>query len=225
MTKRFVYSNFSKFSLSAFMAKVSSIQDLLSHPTFQTITPTPAEVLELLVQLRSLAHKTMSGNYLVRGERDQVREKIERMLDRQCYAVNALACGDFAILSISGFPVNRLRKTIPVPTTPVVKELSLTADRGCLELKLIGCKQARQYIIEVLKKDGTMAMRHVSTCLHTVISQLPVSMVLNMRVQAENSAGKSQWSPNLSFMIVESNGLSGLLQGYSKSNDKGMHAA
>jgi hypothetical protein len=225
MTKRFVYSNFSKLSIPNFLSKIYSIQQALSVPMFESIVPAPAEVFVVYEQMKQLAIQTTHRNYQVKGVRDALRQKLEYMLDQQCYAVNAMGCGDMSIISLSGFPVNRLRSAPSAPQKPAIKEFSITPDQTGLEIQILGCKQARQYIIEVLKKDGTMAMRHVSTRLRTVITQLPSDVELNLRVQAENSAGKSQWSPNLSFMIVESNGLSGLLQGYSQSNDKGMHAA
>lgn len=210
MKKRFALDNFSKRSISNFIYKAGSIQSALSESMFSTITPAPSEVLPLINEMKQLANQTELGNYLCKARRDTVRQEIERMLTRQCFSVNALAAGDMIILLQSGFDINKVPTAVPLPNLPVIKTIALGSADNSVDVQIMGCRQARNYIIEIRDINNNLIREASSTRMMANVTGLPSGIMLRARVYAENASGRSLWTVYYSFMLNSIDGNMGL---------------
>jgi hypothetical protein len=201
MKKRYVIFNLARVGYSAFLSKTRKIQEMLAAPMFNSITPTPGEVMPLIENLQAVWNQTDAGNLLLRGERDTIRYQIEDMMARQCLAVNALAYGDMNILLNCGFELNKVATSQPLPDCPIIQGLSVTGTSGEILVDLKGCKQAAYYVLEVRDMNGQLIREGTSSRVKAKVDGMMSGEPLQVRAQAYNATGKSLWTVYYPFML------------------------
>lgn len=201
MKRRYVIFEVVRLGYAAFLSKSRKIQEMLAAPLFNSITPTPGEVMPLIDNLQALWNQTDAGNYLLKSERDTLRKTIESMMRKQCFAVNAFANGDMDILSVSGFEANKVPGAVPAPSCPIIANVLASVNAGEVIVRLIGSKHADYRIAQVRDKEGNLIQESTSQRAKFEVSGLPMDTLLNIRVQAHNANGKSAWSVDYPFMI------------------------
>jgi hypothetical protein len=211
MQNRFVKISFSKLSNPSFIVKSRSIQSALSDPMFAAVLPSPAEVFPLIDELEHLNILTSMGNKMVKSQRDSLREEINQMMVRQVMSVNSIGANDLSFLKKSGFELNAVPTAAPVPTTPLVKKVVQGVNEGSAKVIFFGCKYASFYLLEVRDAQNRVIGDVSSTRKQADITGLPTNQILQIRVRAHNSTGKSFWSVDYPFMLVNLNGRTGLL--------------
>lgn len=182
-----------------FLGKVREIQTALSAPLFSTIDPTPATVIPLLDQLQLLWAQTKMGNQLVRGERDELRELITNLLERQALAVNYLADGSMNILLNCGFDISKEDEPTPGPETAVIKAIE-PLQAGEVIFKLKTDPFAEYYQAKVTGPNNFMKW-HTSLHPKMKVPDLLMGVTLTVVVRAVNNKGIGQWSVSGNFVL------------------------
>ncbi len=199
MKKRYVTLSFKKMGYNDFLDKVREIQSFLSAPMFSTIVPTPAEVIPLLDQLQVVWIQTKAGNRLLRGERDDLRELITNLLERQALAVNYLADGSMNILLNCGFDISKEEEPRPVPETVMIKAIE-PLQAGEVIIKIKTDPFAEYYQAKITGPNGFTKWY---TSLHPKmkVPDLLMGVTLTVVVRSVNNKGIGQWSVSGNFVL------------------------
>jgi hypothetical protein len=201
MKKRYAIFNFGRLSYGGFISKAIAVQEALAAPMFNTIQPSAAEVMPMINNLQGLWTLSEHRNYQSKGVRDALRYQIEDMLKQQCYYVNALANGNMDLLSFCGFELNKVPSSQPLPLRPIIKDISTTGVGGEVLVSLQGSRQTKYFVLETRDAQGSLIREATSTRVKAKVSDLPVGVLLSVRVQAFNAKGRSPWTVDFPFMI------------------------
>lgn len=198
MKKKYVTLSFKKMGYNDFLDKVREIQTFLSTPMFNTIQPTPAEVIPLLDQLQSVWTQTKAGNRLLIGERDELRLLITSMLERQALAVNYLADGNMNILLNSGFDLDKTPVQAPVPAQGnIIAVVSLPGGVAAVDTQRID--GADWYQARITGPNNFVKWQ-TGKYPKFKVTDLPTGVTLQAEVRAVNYRGEGEWSQPLGFV-------------------------
>lgn len=185
--------------LAKFITKSRNIQNNLSNPLFNTVTPTPAEVLPLIEQLAVYEARIELKDHSVTGPCKALVKQVKAMLAQQATCVNAIADGNIDILSIPGFELNKIPVNKAIPDYGVIMNISTTFDGQAI----VVCKTlefAERYEFEF---SGAGGFHRDEESYHTKlkISDLPSDVEIKVRARGINRRGVGDWGPSMSFKI------------------------
>ncbi len=183
----------------AFILKARTIQGRLANPTFNTVYPTPSDVIPLLDQLQIYAAQSEIRDYSRVGAARLLRKQIKGMLTQQAAYVNAIANGNEEILSLSGFALSKVPVSRPVPEYGTIASIEFSFGQEAI----MSCNvldNVDRYQFEI---NGTNGYHAVIDSYHTKIkaSHLPLGVELKVRVRGINRRGTGDWGPSTSFRI------------------------
>jgi hypothetical protein len=199
MRKRYVLLSYKKLAMDGFLGAARKIQEALINPVFSSVLPTPAEVTVYIDNLQALVNQIRNGNKALLHERDNVRNAITEMLDRQALYVNQIANSDMTILGVSGFDVNKLPEKHGVPQAPKTLNVAHTGPAAA-ELKSERIANADVLEYEVDGPDG-FCKRFIRKTAKIQLSDLPVGVILKATVRGINSYGEGPWSESVTFTV------------------------
>jgi len=189
-------------TLIQFIAKATLVQTQLQDAMFSAITPTPAEVLPMVAQLKELYNETERRNYSRIATREEVFEELKRLFARQCMAVNGLAQGDIYILEKSGFDLARKASNPGIAEPPVGISVNRGMEAWHVKVRFGRVPSRHYYEVHVTDAAGN---NHHYTCRNTtcIITDLAPNQQIQVRVRAINSCGEGMYSCTTSYYISQ----------------------
>lgn len=166
---------------------------------FSTIEPAPAVVLPVIVHLQDVSEQVRNGNRLLIGLREELKETVTNMLERQVQAINFLADGSMTILTQCGFKLDKERTPTPVPERGVVVNVEdKTSGTAIFELKVLQFCKFYELII-----TGPNGYERVESSPFNIIklANLPESVRLSVVARGVNRKGEGDWSAPLKFVV------------------------
>lgn len=182
-----------------FLERGREMQTGLSNPVFNTVQPTPGEVLPYLDNFQALLTETNSGNRTLIPERDALRQEITEMYYKQGLCVNMIAAGDLTILRLSNFEITKEPQKHGVPQEPKTLNVAHTGPAAA-ELKSERIANADVLEYEVDGPDG-FCKRFIRKTSKLKLSDLPVGVTLKATVRGINSYGEGPWSESVTFTV------------------------
>lgn len=199
---RKVKYNMRDISNSEFLLRTRAIQGHLSQPMFDTITPSPSEVLPLLEQLEILMQKVMNGDASYVPQRNELRTSIRKMVSRQCQGVNSLSGGEVTILEQSGFELYKEREARPVPRQVSVVEVANGNNSGEVKLEFSKPKYADSYIVQMsIAVEDDWKTVATTNQRKLVLYHVPEKEYAYFRVAAFNNRGMGEWSNTVRLVV------------------------
>lgn len=182
------------------VTKAKTIQNALSNPIFNTISPSPAEVNIVWTAFAEAQEQVSLRNYRLVPVRNNLRKELLKLLRAQCDGVNNLAQGNPDILAVCGFDLHKKPKRHPVPAKGVVLSISAGVERRAFVIKMKGEKGRDFYLIEVLEENGN---RHLFSTTKTsyVIAEFEEGARLQVFVRTSNAAGFGPWSEGVNYIV------------------------
>ncbi len=206
-TKRRCIYGMQNYKVNDLIERAILIQDQLSAPQYAAVSPTPAEVMVCIGQLRAIQKQCNNHNYQGLPVRNQLREQLEDMLRFQCISVNALAKGDIVLLSGSGFDLNKEQGKRPVPEQGIITSVSKMDKEGQVKILYQGIKGRDYYEVRAVAAGFERTI--ISTKPHAVIDKLPLGVEIKITYRAVNPRGEGMWSPTVDCLLMP-NTLGGL---------------
>ncbi len=182
-----------------FMSRVRHIQSKLDNSLFSIMTPTPAEVMAKMDELKVFQDEIARRDRGRLGQRNEVRKAIERMVSKQCAFVNAIADGDLSVLEVSGFELNKVRGKRPLPTvgsTPNTTPLG----NGEVIIEATGI-QNHDFVELQVNGPGGSSYHYSGLYAKFEINNLPVGVVLKARMRGINCHGEGEWTGSVTFIV------------------------
>lgn len=187
-------------SIAVFVTKARNIQNQLSLPEFSSISPTPAEVLPKLAEIDIYIREAEVRNFQHTPKRNMLRAEVELMLKKQCMAVNGLALGDEPTLSKSGFALNKVPQSRPVPSDGRLVMMKEGQKYGQLIVKTEKMKDCLYYLAEARDTKGNTYSGH-STRNEITVEGVPVDELVQVRFTGVNAKGTGDWSPYYEYKL------------------------
>jgi hypothetical protein len=186
--------------LAEFLLKARVVQDKLSTPEFNSVLPTPAEVVPLLDQIGVFLNQSLDRDYTTVWERRILERQVNDMLRQQVSYVNAIANGNEGVLSRSGFEMSKEPAARVIPGMGEVDNVINLFDGDVI----ITCKRlatAERYQLEVHGPDN-LVVGVESFGIRFKIPNLPSGVDLMARVRGINRRGDGEWSPSMIFRVA-----------------------
>lgn len=193
--------NLKNVAVDVFVNSTREIQERLAVPLFNTVVPTPAEVLSLINHMAALQTHIRAGDKSLIPQRDQSRKDINGMVARQCICVNGIAGGDLAILNESGFELAKVRQPKPIPERVETVVLSNGLNSGDVNIDYSPSKYRNSYIIQMMVMEGEWQTVQTTTKRKATIYNVPEKEFVYFRVGAINASGQGDWSVPVRLLV------------------------
>jgi len=183
---------------SDFIVRVREIQINLSNPGFSAVIPTPTTINSMLDQLAIWVAEALMKDYRNSAARIALRKELNRLVSQQVISVNSIAQGDVNILVLTGFDLNKVPSSIPVPEQGEVDRV-VNRENGTVEIynkRLLDCLL---YEAEITGPNN-FYLKESSFYPKIKIANLPMGVNLFVITRGRNKKGNGLWSGPLSFV-------------------------
>ncbi len=172
------------------------------NPSFPNPVVPMTDLLPALVELQDAISNAANGDRGMIYLRDVKRNDVVNMLRALGSYVNAEAKGDKDIILSSGFEVRSEPVKHPVPDAPTKAEVVLAAISGAVIFKCKRDKFAKSYIAEWTVEGTENWQSSVTTGCRVSIDGLTPLTRYTFRMAAVNSKGQSNWSEEVSSLVL-----------------------
>ncbi len=174
----------------------------------------PPEILDGAARRLELAYANRMNGAAAKTEFENAETALDEMLHAEAAYVNDVAKGDAAIIEMAGFTAtSNIRKPAVIPVAPNAP--AITGNAAALHLQIPAVPGADSYCWVIFTDDSTraaVAETHVELSgagivipdgisRETLRSVVTPGAKINVQVLAQNTAGKSGFSPAVSFTV------------------------
>lgn len=179
---------------------IQRIESQLEQPLFANITPTPAEVKEVLDKFMELQQQCAACNRQLIRYRDSLREELLNLLRMQYNGVNYMAQGNLEILAQSGFPIRKRPQSAQLPPQARIKKVKIGDNRGSFKVSLLPWKGRKFYELEVTGENGA-TRTYQNSKSRFVLNEFAPGERIVIAARIFNSADYGPWSLELPYIV------------------------
>lgn len=171
------------------------------NPSLEDVESTKEDFTE------KLANARRKGSPYDTAIKNEVREKLEKILSQLAFYVNTTADGNIAVLLSSGFHISRYRSTILSPRKIEIVRLTDGRNSGQMVLSFERMERTRLYEYRVSDKkdeEGEIVWGEqiyiTTTSQNNIIQPVTPGKLYYVSIRSINSRGAGDWSEPRSWM-------------------------